>query len=51
MNWTKGENAMTTKETVQGYFTTLKEHRDWESFLINSFAIYFDSAPFPKYTK
>ena len=28
-----GENAMTTRETVQGYFTALKEKRGWESFL------------------
>src|SRR5262245_15521837 len=30
---TKGENAMTTKETIQGYFAALKEQKKWESFL------------------
>jgi ketosteroid isomerase-like protein len=28
-----GDNNMTTKETIQGYFGSLKQKSDWESFL------------------
>jgi len=29
----EGENSMTTKETIQGYFNSLKQKTGWESFL------------------
>jgi len=29
----KGEPIMTTKETIQGYFNSLKQKQGWESFL------------------
>jgi ketosteroid isomerase-like protein len=28
-----GENTMTTRDTVQGYFTCLKQKKGWEPFL------------------
>jgi SnoaL-like domain len=31
-----GENAMTTEETIQGYFNNLKEKGNWAPFLSNS---------------
>lgn len=40
----EGENSMTTKDTIQGYFNCLKQ----KNGKIDSFAIYFDSSPFPK---
>jgi len=29
----EGENSMTTKDTIDGYFSCLKQKRGWESFL------------------
>lgn len=28
-----GEDSMTTKDTIQGYFNSLKQKKEWESFL------------------
>ncbi len=30
---TKGKHSMTTKDTIEGYFNSLKQKKGWESFL------------------
>jgi len=46
----KGENKMTTSETIQGYFTSLKQKKGWESFLSNDMVFTSFTSPVKQVT-
>jgi len=46
----KGENRMATRETIQGYFTSLKQKKGWESFLSNDMVFTSFTSPVKQVT-
>jgi len=46
----KGKNGMTTRETIQGYFTSLKKKKGWESFLSNDMVFTSFTSPVKQVT-
>jgi len=46
----KGDKAMTTRETIQGYFAALKEQRGWQSFLSDDLVFISFTGPVKRVT-
>ncbi|HET8923295.1 MAG TPA: nuclear transport factor 2 family protein [Candidatus Acidoferrum sp.] len=46
----QGERRMTTKETIQGYFNSLKQKKGWESFLADDMIFTSYTSPIKQVT-